>query len=36
VRGELEFKTYGTIEAHCRLVPEDRATTVPLTLLPPA
>jgi len=36
VRGELEFKTYGTIEVHCRLVPDERVTTVPLTLLPPA
>jgi len=35
VRGELEFKTYGTIEVHCRLVPDERVTTVPLTLLPP-
>ena len=36
VRGELEFKTYGTLEVHCRLVPDERVTTVPLTLLPPA
>ncbi|HLY82021.1 MAG TPA: hypothetical protein VKQ71_03495 [Acidimicrobiales bacterium] len=35
VRGELEFKGYGTIEAHCRLLPEGSAVTVPLTLLPP-
>lgn len=36
VRGELEFKSYGTIEAHCRLLPDGPATVVPLTLLPPA
>jgi hypothetical protein len=36
VRGELEYKEYGTIEAHCRLLPEGPATVVPLTLLPPA
>lgn len=35
VRGELEFKTYGTIEAHCRLLPEGPTTAVPLTLIPP-
>jgi hypothetical protein len=35
VRGELEFSRYGTIEAHCRLLPEGSAVTVPLTLLPP-
>jgi hypothetical protein len=35
VRGELEYKQLGTIEAHCRLVPDERATVVPLTLLPP-
>lgn len=35
VRGELEYKSYGTIEAHCRLVPAETATVVPLTLLPP-
>ena len=35
VRGELEFKALGTIEAHCRLLPEGPATVVPLTLLPP-
>ncbi|MGH9120946.1 MAG: hypothetical protein ACRDYC_03230 [Acidimicrobiales bacterium] len=35
VRGELEFKRYGTIEAHCRLVPDGTVTVVPLTLLPP-
>jgi hypothetical protein len=35
VRGELTFKDYGTIEAHCRV---DRGDwlVVPLTLLPPA
>jgi hypothetical protein len=35
VRGELEFKDYGTIEAHCRLLPDGLVTVVPLTLLPP-
>jgi hypothetical protein len=35
VRGELEFKQLGTIEAHCRIVPEGQTTVVPLTLLPP-
>jgi hypothetical protein len=35
VRGELEFKQYGTIEAHCRLLPDGAVTAVPLTLLPP-
>ncbi len=35
VRGELEFQVYGTIEAHCRLLPDGPATVVPLTLLPP-
>jgi hypothetical protein len=35
VRGELEFTEYGTIEAHCRLLPDGAVTTVPLTLLPP-
>jgi hypothetical protein len=35
VRGELEFKDYGTIEAHCRLMPSGPVTVVPLTLLPP-
>jgi hypothetical protein len=34
VRGELEFTEYGTIEAHCRLLPDGVVTTVPLTLLP--
>jgi hypothetical protein len=36
VRGELEYPGYGTIEAHCRLVPDGAVTVVPLTLLPPA
>jgi hypothetical protein len=36
VRGELEYPGYGTIEAHCRLVPNEATTVVPLTLLPPA
>ena len=35
VRGELEFRQFGTIEAHCRLLPDGAATVVPLTLLPP-
>ena len=35
VRGELEFKQLGTLEAHCRLVPNGQTTVVPLTLLPP-
>jgi hypothetical protein len=35
VRGELEFKDYETIEAHCRLLPDGAVTVVPLTLLPP-
>jgi hypothetical protein len=35
VRGELEFAAYGTIEAHCRLLPDGVTTVVPLTLLPP-
>jgi hypothetical protein len=35
VRGELHFETYGTIEAHCRLMPSGSVTIVPLTLLPP-
>lgn len=34
VRGELAYQAYGTIEAHCRLVPAGVVTTVPLTLLP--
>ena len=35
VRGELEFKALGTIEAHCRLLPDGQVTVCPLTLLPP-
>ncbi len=35
IRGELEYKKLGTIEAHCRLLPEGSVTVVPLTLLPP-
>jgi hypothetical protein len=35
VRGELEYKALGTIEAHCRLLPDGATTVVPLTLLPP-
>lgn len=35
VRGELEFPAPGTVEAHCRLLPDGTATVVPLTLLPP-
>jgi hypothetical protein len=35
VRGELEYKQLGTIEAACRLLPDGQTTTVPLTLLPP-
>ncbi len=35
VRGELEYKELGTIEAHCRLLPEGQTIVVPLTLLPP-
>jgi hypothetical protein len=35
VRGELEYNDYGTIEAHCRLLPDGPVTVVPLTLLPP-
>src|SRR5207245_6077217 len=35
VRGELEYTGYGTIEAHCRLLPDGVVTTVPLTLLAP-
>src|ERR1700722_18673110 len=33
VRGELEYKDFGTIEAHCRLLPDGLPTVVPLTLL---
>jgi hypothetical protein len=35
IRGELEYKDFGTIEAHCRLLPDGPATVVPLTLIPP-
>lgn len=35
VRGELEFSALGTIEAHCRLLPEGTTTVVPLTLIAP-
>jgi hypothetical protein len=35
VRGELEFPALGTVEAHCRLLPDGGPTIVPLTLLPP-
>src|SRR5579875_1825781 len=35
VRGELEYQHLGTIEAHCRLMPDGPVTVVPLTLLPP-
>jgi hypothetical protein len=35
VRGELEYKELGTIEAHCRLLPDGQTVIVPLTLLPP-
>jgi hypothetical protein len=35
VRGELAYEDYGTIEAHCRLLPDGVVTVVPLTLLPP-
>lgn len=35
VRGELEYKQLGTLEAHCRLLPDGQTTVVPLTLLPP-
>ena len=35
VRGELTYQDYGTVEAHCRLVPDGVPTVVPLTLLPP-
>lgn len=36
VRAELEFPEPGTVEAHCRLLPDGQETVVPLTLLPPA
>lgn len=35
VRGELEYKKLGTIEAHCRVLPDGQTTVVPLTLLAP-
>lgn len=35
VRGELEFPELGTIEAHCRLMPDGAPTVVPLTLIGP-
>lgn len=35
VRGELEYKDYGTIEANCRVLPDGPVIAVPLTLLPP-
>ncbi|HUC12932.1 MAG TPA: hypothetical protein VMS00_00635 [Acidimicrobiales bacterium] len=35
VRGELEYKQLGTIEAHCRLLPDGQTTVVPLTMLAP-
>lgn len=35
VRGELEFPDLGTIEAHCRLLPDGSPTVVPITLLAP-
>jgi hypothetical protein len=34
VRAELEFETYGTVEAHCR-IDTGPAMVVPFTLLPP-
>src|SRR6516162_6169374 len=34
VRGELDYGDYGTIEAHCRLLPDGIVTAVPLTLIP--
>jgi hypothetical protein len=34
VRGELTYKDFGTIEAHCR-INQGPETVVPLTLLPP-
>jgi hypothetical protein len=34
VRAELEFETFGTIEAHCR-IDMGPVTVVPYTLLPP-
>jgi hypothetical protein len=35
VRGELAFPDLGTIEAHCRLLPDGSPTVVPITLLAP-
>ena len=35
VRAELEYKDYGTIEAHCN-IDGGPVTVVPLTLLPPS
>jgi hypothetical protein len=35
VRGELEYAKLGTVEAHCRLLPDGQTTIVPLTLLAP-
>jgi hypothetical protein len=35
VRGELEYPDLGTVEAHCRLLPDGQTTVVPLTLLAP-
>jgi hypothetical protein len=34
VKAELEFPTYGTIEARCRINADGHVTTVPFTLLP--
>ncbi len=34
VKAELEYKDYGTIEAHCRLNADGHVTVVPFTLLP--
>ena len=35
VRAEIDFETYGTIEAHCR-IDAGHTVIVPYTLLPPA
>jgi hypothetical protein len=35
VRGELEYPKLGTVEAHCRLLPDGQTLVVPLTLLAP-
>jgi hypothetical protein len=35
VRGEIDFKEYGTVEAHCR-VDQGPVTAVPYTLLAPS